>query len=192
MCLSNDIADDMKGAFIFSIRAISLLTNFVYCTLDEETIQQSQRDNSKCGLFLAPSSIPNSGLGMFAGHYGIKEDAVIGDGDVIIPFFEMEFHNKRKDERYDAFLWDEYVWAPKTFVGAEQETNELETVEFACPGIGSAANSYLALRNVFDHGVELGLGTDPGSPGAGAHSPYHNRYFTATEDIPPGGEVWME
>lgn len=180
----------MKGASVFSIVVVLSLIGAAICVSEEK--DHTKKDNSKCGLFLAPSSIANSGLGMFAGHNGISENATIGDGDVIIPFFEMEFHNKRKDELYETFLWDEYVWAPNTFQGADQETDELESVEFACPGIGSAANSYLALKNVFDHGVELGLGTDPGSPGAGAHSPYHNRYFTATEDIPEGHEVWME
>lgn len=187
----------MKGALVLSVGVLSLPT----ATLSEDLVKHSnaesssqERDNSKCGLFLAPSSIPNSGLGMFAGHYGISENATIGDADVIIPFFEMEFHNllKEKKQKYDAFLWDEYVWASYVFPGAEQETNELESVEFACPGIGSAANSYLALKNAEDQGVSMGLGTDPGSPGAGAHSPYHNRSFTASEDIPAGGEVWVE
>ncbi|CAJ1958204.1 unnamed protein product [Cylindrotheca closterium] len=187
----------MKGALvIFSIGVLALLPNVTLCASVKENGDDSsseKEDNSKCGLFLAPSSIPNSGLGMFAGHGGISENATIGDGDVIIPFFEMEFHNQLKSKKHrNDFLWDEYVWASHTFPGAEQETEDLEDAEFACPGIGSAANSYLALKNVLDQGVSLGLGTDPGSPGAGAHSPYHNRYFTATEDIPEGGEVWMD
>lgn len=183
----------MKEALILSFGVLAL-PDVSLCASVKETEDSNQKDKSKCGLFLAPSSIPNSGLGMFAGHHGISENATIGDGDVIIPLFEMEFHNrlKEKQHKYDTFLWDEYVWAGHTFTGAEQETEELEDVEFACPGIGSAANSYLALKNVLDQGVNLGLGTDPGSPGAGAQSPYHNRYFIAAEDIPAGGEVWME
>jgi hypothetical protein len=45
-------------------------------------------DAIECGLYLAESTIPGAGLGIFAGHdYKVGED--IGRGDVCIPFIDM-------------------------------------------------------------------------------------------------------
>jgi hypothetical protein len=153
----------------------------------------STDDNSKCGIYLAPSSIPNAGLGMYAGHRNFDEGQMVTDGDIIIPLFEMDWHNKLKEstQKYDHFLWDEYTWNGDVFPGAEEETEDVDWLQFASPGVGAAANSYLSLVNIDDAWIELGLATDPKSPGAGAQTPYHGRYFTATEDIPAGGELWV-
>lgn len=44
--------------------------------------------NEECGLYIAESTIPGAGLGIFAGHdYNVGQD--IGRGDVCIPFIDM-------------------------------------------------------------------------------------------------------
>lgn len=150
-------------------------------------------DNNKCGIYLAPSSIPHAGLGMYVGHRNFSKGDTVTDGDIIIPIFEMDWHNKLKESqhKYEHFLWDEYTWNGDVFLGAEEETEDVDWLQFASPGVGAAANSYLSLVNIDDAYIQLGLATDPKSPGTGAQTPYHGRYFAATSDIPQGGEIWV-
>lgn len=151
--------------------------------------QANEHDNSKCGIYLAPSSIPQAGLGMYAGHREYKVGEQVTDGDIVIPIFEMEWHNQLKDEEGN-FLWDEYTWNGEVFPGGEEEQEDVSQLQFASPGVGAAANSYLSLVNIEDAWIQLGLATDVKSPGAGAQTPYHGRSFSATSDIPMGGEIW--
>ena len=153
---------------------------------------EKSKDNSKCGMFLAPSSIPNSGLGMFAGHKTYYEGDQVTDGDIVIPIFEFEWHNRHKKPKYEHFLWDEYTWNGNVFPGSDEEIDEVEDLMFASPGVGAAANSFLSLVNIVDEWVKLGLSTSSQSPGVGAVSPYYGRSFTATSEIPAGAEIWVE
>jgi hypothetical protein len=50
-------------------------------------------EDPHCGLYLAESTIPGAGLGIFAGE-DFKEGSKIGRGDVCIPFVEMYWHNE--------------------------------------------------------------------------------------------------
>ena len=59
-----------------------------------------------CGVYLAPSTIPGAGLGMFAGR-DYKRHDVVTQGDVVIPLSELDWHNGFK---LNFFLWEEYTW----------------------------------------------------------------------------------
>jgi hypothetical protein len=58
-----------------------------------------------CGVYLAQSSIPGAGLGMFAGRY-FQRNEIVTEGDVVIPLSELEWHN---GFRLDLFLWEDYT-----------------------------------------------------------------------------------
>lgn len=61
--------------------------------------------SDECGLFLAESTIPGAGLGMFAGRkYEEKEQ--VTTGDVVIPLVEYYWHAGAGAY----ILWDEYYW----------------------------------------------------------------------------------
>jgi hypothetical protein len=60
----------------------------------------------ECGVYLAPSSIPGSGLGMYAGNRTYVVNDIVTDEDIVIPIFEREWHSNVKGK----FLWDEYTW----------------------------------------------------------------------------------
>lgn len=60
----------------------------------------------ECGIYLAPSSIPGSGLGMYAGNRTFRKNDIVTDEDIVIPIFEREWHSNVKGK----FLWDEYIW----------------------------------------------------------------------------------
>jgi hypothetical protein len=68
----------------------------------------------ECGVYLAPSTIPGAGLGMYAGNNAYEKGDMVTLGDVVVPVFEMDWHMGH--ESYD-FLWEEYVWSFSQFTG---------------------------------------------------------------------------
>lgn len=61
-------------------------------------------------MYLAPSTIPGAGMGVFAGHHDIQKGEYLlsDDGDLVIPAYDMNWHVGH-DKRY-SFLWEEYTW----------------------------------------------------------------------------------
>ena len=150
----------------------------------------------KCGVYLAPSSIPGAGFGMYAGDKEYDVGDLITLGDILVPMYEREWNVENFDHLQDEkFLWDEYYWSGSVwqmFMGEEME--DVESLHVASPGVGSAANSYLSLVNAGakDKAVlQDRCGLSSNSPGSGAFSPYHGRTFSAVQKIPPGGELFI-
>jgi hypothetical protein len=52
-----------------------------------------KKQHKECGIYLAESSIPGAGLGMFAGNRDYKEEEILTSGDLVVPVFEMPWHN---------------------------------------------------------------------------------------------------
>jgi hypothetical protein len=62
-------------------------------------------ENLECNLYIAESTIPNAGLGIFTAIERQKGDTV-GEGDVCIPLIDLEWHHP------DSFYpFSEYAWA---------------------------------------------------------------------------------
>ncbi len=152
---------------------------------------EAQETTTKCGIYLAPSTIPGSGLGMFAGDKRYKKDDLVTFGDTVIPISEYEWNNHDGPYDGDSFLWDEYTWNSPVFPGMEDEADDEDLVMVASPGVGAAANSYMSLVNVDDAWIKMGRGVDADSPGVGANTLYYGRSFHATKEIPPGGEIYV-
>jgi hypothetical protein len=147
--------------------------------------------SQECGVYLAPSTIPGAGLGMYAGNQEYKKGDVVTDSDLMIPVFELEWHNGHQEF---PFLWDEYVWNAEMFPGMEFETEDLDGLHVCSGGMGAAVNCMLSLVNVEDEDESYAVGTsgvDSGeSPGAGAFTPFHGRKFLAMQKIEPGAELY--
>lgn len=88
------------------------------------------------------------------------------------------------------------------FWGMSEEIDEPKNVNVASFGMGAAVNCMLPLVNARDAGTHdelyytdnLGLnnaGVSSQSPGVGAFTPYHDRAFEATRDIPAGQELFV-
>jgi hypothetical protein len=159
----------------------------VHSTRAEERAEEKK---IKCGIYLAPSSIPGAGLGMYAGDKSYDKGDIVTFGDTVIPIIEFEWNNKHTDSDY-SFLWDEYTWNSNVFPGMNEEGDDEDLIMVASPGVGAAANSYLSMVNVEDSYVKLGRAVKEG-PGVGASSPYYGREFEATNPIIPGGEIFVE
>jgi hypothetical protein len=145
----------------------------------------SNNEATSCGIWFARSSIPNSGLGMYAGRRFDEGEDMMASGDIVIPIVDMEMH--QGDDKF--FLWDSYTWNV-----AGRENDCLSEVSFASPGFGAAANSFLDLHNVeelkVDHSL-VGMHRSK-DPGAGAFTPYHNRRSMAKEPILAGQELFVD
>jgi hypothetical protein len=98
-----------------------------------------------CSLFLAPSTIPGAGLGVFVGNITHELGDIVSSGDIVIPIFDFKAHN----EKNISFLWNEYVWAGDQF--SEMHQSESKTVSAVSVGIGSTSNSGVGISNVMDH-----------------------------------------
>jgi hypothetical protein len=61
------------------------------------------KESSKCGIYLAPSTIPGAGMGMFAGDRNYAKGEFLADGDLVIPSYDMNWHVGHKNYN---FLWD--------------------------------------------------------------------------------------
>ena len=133
---------------------------------------------------------------MFLGHNSLEPNDLVSSGDVVIPVFEMEWHNGN-DILTDQYLWGEYAWSANEFIGPlHDEVEDMGPIHMASPGMGAAVNCMLPMVNVEDDeddsfhtslsGVYRGT-----SPGAGSFSPYHNRRYLATRKIEPGAELYL-
>jgi hypothetical protein len=82
--------------------------------VDESSTTATQQNQNECGLYLAPSSIPGAGWGMYAGSEGYQMGAFLADPDLMVPVYELDFYHP--DSQNYWFLWDEYTWRCVTAV----------------------------------------------------------------------------
>jgi hypothetical protein len=86
----------------------------------------------ECGIWLALSSLPNTGMGMYAGkEYKQGQPLQTPLGDISIPITDIKIHNSDPDFRY---LWDSYVWGADPYNLVFTIDQEAPYVEFASPG----------------------------------------------------------
>lgn len=69
---------------------------------------------------------------MFAGQYDYQEGDVLGGSDLIIPAYDMTWNNYFSDS-YN-FLWDDYTWKAKNFIGMSEEIDRIKKVKACSPG----------------------------------------------------------
>ena len=159
-----------------------------------------------CSLYMAESTIPGAGLGIFSG-IDRQEGNIVGNGDVMFPIVDLSYHLqglRRKIaetilvDDVDPYLLDpmhDYIWfGPE--MGMEQETShpfiETEYVSAFAPGLDAAINCHLALTNTDKRGPTYdaaGLHRSK-DPGAGSFTPYHRGQTYVTHPIPAGGELF--
>jgi hypothetical protein len=147
---------------------------------------------TNCSMYLAPSTIPGAGLGVFAGDHFYAKGERVGSGDILIPIVELRWHNSRNRKTSYKFLWDQYTWEVRTFPDMAKEADDPKLIKGASPGLGALPNCHLSLANVGDLIPNLSRGVRGDSPGVGATSPYPNREFKASRNIPPGTEIFAK
>lgn len=160
-------------------------------------LQDDDAPELGCGLFMAESSIPNAGLGMYTAR-AIPANMTIFHGDVVCNVEDfsrnMKIHHDisgdKSHEGHDDWLLDNYYWNS----GATLSLSEAHDIASIVPGLGMLANSHPGLVNALlippTKIVGLHRGRDPG---AGAYSLYHNVTFYAKNGpIEAGSELFVE
>jgi hypothetical protein len=149
-----------------------------------------------CGLYMAESSIPNAGLGVYTTRQFQKEEKLFS-GDVVIQVEDFYantrlrhwFAGETKYEEEPEWLLSNYFWNAVNTMGVF----EAGLIESIVPGLGMLANSHPGLVNAMmqppETVADLHRGRDPG---AGGSTLYHNIHFVASEDIVPGAEIFVE
>lgn len=162
-------------------------------------------------MYLAPSTIPGAGLGIYAGvDFGLEE--VVMPGDIVVPIDEMPFHSGStnwEDGVSDFFLWSDYTW-DSTIVGGINfdyeglsgdgeeieegaENHILSSVEMASFGLGAMPNCKFGFVNVHsDVTLADTAGLNRYSPANGAFTPYHERVGKAKAPIKAGSEIFED
>ncbi|CAB9512057.1 Guanylate cyclase [Seminavis robusta] len=174
----------------------------------------------QCGLFLAESSIPKSGWGMYTG-VDLQVGKEIPPLDVMIPVVDSELHRtlmqhyKRLSQTIGTHIRGKHggfgpskrnssvafrdikvpKWLMEQYYWDSSMTHnwyDAEKIDSVVPGLGMLANSH--------PGMILCENDGPSRPnilgghvvnGAGS-SPYQNQAFLATTDVPAGHELFVE
>ena len=160
--------------------------------------QQEQvhtHQESSCGIYFAPSTIPGAGMGMFAGRSYRLWDTM-SPGDIILPLVDWSVHTNHQDIATldaEAVLMNVYYWTSSHVSGMPEDA--VDSYAYS-PGIGAAINCHFGLINV--QGDERNDGLDNAGwhrsrdPGVGAFTPYHGRTSYAVRNIAAGEELFAD
>jgi hypothetical protein len=149
----------------------------------------------ECDLYIAESTIPHAGLGIFTAIEKRAGDNV-GNGDVCFPLMELDWHNGFIVERKEYFSpFDDYVWEGFIMGMGNECEGEVTAV---WPGLDCAINCNIPLENVqraFPTHVSHTLGDfnfphRAQHPAAGSMTTYRSGETTVTLGIPAGGELF--
>jgi hypothetical protein len=152
-------------------------------------------DNSECGMYLAESSIPFSGLGMYTAR-DIKKDDRIFFGDVVIQAEDIHDNTNLRHRSNGETEWKEKDWLLEHyFWTAESSAAQFDAgyIQSMVPGFGMLANSHTGIHN-----SEMRLPTQTLGlhrcidPGAGVATTYHDVHYVAEHNMEAGTEIFVE
>ncbi|KAL7510943.1 hypothetical protein ACHAXN_007858 [Cyclotella atomus] len=141
-------------------------------------------DPITCTTYLAPSSIPNAGLGLYTS-VSIPAETQLSSPQVGILLQDPDFHNpSRNDNNANTFnLLSNYVWSATPLTYGEHEVQHGESV---CSGIGMMANCHYGLINVE---IDSQWKNRPELDGTDSHSVMFSTHLTL-EDVGRGSYSW--
>lgn len=181
-------------------------TSFSY--LDASTGMDTRARDSKstCQFFLAESSIPNAGLGIYTA-VDLQSHDRVAPTDLVLRIFDFELHNDYdKNANKNFFLTKDYAWNTMKINGAHSGKAEANRESTIVPGPGMLTNCHMGLRNVAigklplppqqqqtnDGTSNSGLLHRSTNPGVGAFSSHFNISHYATRTIRAGSELFND
>mmetsp|Transcript_16261 Transcript_16261/g.23951 ORF Transcript_16261/g.23951 Transcript_16261/m.23951 type:complete len:655 (-) Transcript_16261:141-2105(-) len=154
---------------------------------DEPEFHDEGEHQRECGLYLAESSIPGAGFGVFSG-IDIEEGELVGEPEIAIQLMNIHINERLRNEHELMFLPKEYAWNFGSF--------EAKEVDALIPGLGMLTNFHTGLKNVIQSGHDgsyddtlLSRAVDPG---AGAITYYRNINMTSSRFIAAGEEIFSD
>ena len=152
-------------------------------------------ETDSCQFYLAESSIPHAGFGIYTVQPIEKGQFMLPEPDSFsIVITDVDRHNKGNDPNWNHI---NYVWAGEGFSEYESQSTWESVTSF-----GAMSNFHTYLYNIkptaapYDDSITPRSGA---SPGIGAYSYYGGYRFKAVKDIDAGdeifahyGESWLE
>ena len=173
------------------VRIVWLLGNlWVHGTCDDATTcKQPSKSKSICRYYIAPSSIPNSGWGIYTA-VDIQEGESVMEPDIVIPLVDMNVDNEEDEEEFH-FGLDNYSWEADV-CALEYEAEEVDAF---ISGPGAMPNCYLGMTNMglpeMERLAPTSIPHRSTDPGVGGYSPYVYPSTTALERIAAGSELFV-
>ncbi len=143
-------------------------------------------EQPQCKFYIAPSSIPNAGFGVYTTE-AIKKDQYLMESDApSVMIFDGDTHYP--EDR----LWsmEHYFWS-----GEGKGQFECHSVEEFVVTFGTSCNFHTYLKNVAPEEAEYSdtlNSRKDGSPGIGAYSYHGGSRFMASRDIAAGEEIFAD
>ena len=191
---------------------------FLWSSLPSRIVQASSstsKNGDGCEIYIAQSTIPNAGLGIFTAVEKQVGDT-IGNGDVCFPLIEMDWHNDAyqivdDDDSIEGYYmedfdivyqtpFDDFAWDGDSMGMGNEADGEISAI---WPGLDCAINSLIPLENVkksfpthlaHDDYDELQdyMPDRYSSPNAGSITPYRSSKIptVVSRKIPAGGELF--
>lgn len=142
---------------------------------------------STCKFYLAPSSIPNAGFGVYTTEAIPKHDPLTESADApAVLVFDGDVHYPENR------IWsmENYFWSSEGIGQFESSSVEEWVVNF-----GTSCNFHTILKNVLPQEDKYDDTITPrseGSPGIGAYSYYGGSKFHSNRDIAAGEEIFAD
>jgi hypothetical protein len=164
----------------------------------------------ECNLYMAESTIPGAGLGLFSAVSWNMGDSLHNE-DVAIPLLELSWHHGDVEEGDFFDTTASYIWDGES-VGMQWEVKAGSDhgVSGYWPGWGASPNCRFGMENIATswEGMSYHESHDSSSitttttaphqprqrvsnPGAGANSYFRGSPVTALRDIPAGSELFL-
>ena len=152
--------------------------------------------NNACSVYLAPSSVPNGGMGMFTAKDVQRGGIILPADGPSIPIIDPDYYSQRSRvawvELFQRYWWDvgNGQLDPTVYEAGSR------TVEFQIT-MGALPNSHPYLNNLDAANPSIVPYDDSlvtrGDPGAGAFSYYSGRHATAhRRDMNAGEEIFLD
>ena len=148
-------------------------------------------NHETCPLYLAQSSMPNAGLGIYSGIDVPKLEVVGNRPEVAIIFTDEMIRNKA----YKKSLQPHYVWMAFNIDQAQFVGN---TSTVAVPGIGSCSNAHHAQQGINARMIDGRVAKHKQATmdrtndvAAGAISDFFNVQFESSQDVAAGSELFI-
>lgn len=180
--VENHESDAKSGSQRSARTASSSTSSSTYLPLERELHEDTEREfPTECQLYMAQSSIPNAGIGIFTAT-DLTRNQFVGEGEMLIPLTDIMFN--------DFWLIDDVQWDTGLDPRLYFESHLPNSIYY--PGFGAQINCHMGLNNV-EHtlpkydSANLHRSTDPG---AGAFTNWHSMGNKVIRDVKAGEELF--
>lgn len=166
---------------------LSCVFMFGYCKDDE-----IKDEMKRCQLFMAESTIPNAGLGMYTGGAISTLEDIFG-AEIVIQIADFPLHSDLRRKFYKTEDDNTFYWLPKEYYWDSRNSrgwyDSWDQTDSMIPGLGMLANSHMGLINAH---IKSPPAIDSNTSWKeGAFSSFYDFRYVAPVDVPAGGELFV-